>query len=91
MLDKIAAGLLTKDQLDRCASALERIAQALEQHLPPIIAEELPKLQEADYRPASDMATLIEESYRLIEQKEGPFDEEKAARVRAFLLSQFNL
>ena len=91
MFKQLAEGILLKDHLDRCASALERIATALEQHLPPVIAEEFPKLEARDYKPASDSATLIEDAYRIIEQKEGPMDAEKEARVRAFLKSQFNL
>lgn len=87
----IMQALGTKDALDRCAAALERVAAALEQHLPPVQPEEVPKLQESDYQPASDASSFAEEAYRLIEQKEGPFDSEKEARVRAFIRSQYNL
>ena len=80
-----------KDGLDRCATALERIAAALEQHLPPVQPEEVPKLQEEDYKPASDKASFEEQTYKIIEEAEGPFDAEKEQRVRAFIRSQYNL
>lgn len=87
----IMQALGTRDALDRCAAALERVAAALEQHLPPIQPEEVPKLQEADYKPASDHSTFIEQTYKIIEEAEGPFDAEKEQRVRAFIKSQYNL
>lgn len=91
MLKQIVQGVALKDSVDRCADALERIAQALWQHLPPVTAEEVPKLDENDYKPASDRGSYEQEVFKLIELKEGPMDAEKEARVRAFIRSQYNL
>jgi hypothetical protein len=91
MWKQIRDGMLTKDALDRCAAALERVAAALEQHLPPVQPEEVPKLEENDYHPASDADSFVQQAYKVIEEAEGPFDQEKEARVRAFIRSQYNL
>jgi len=51
----------------------------------------VPKLEENDYKPASDRGSYEQEVFKLIELKEGPMDAEKEARVRAFIRSQYNL
>jgi hypothetical protein len=91
MFKEIVQGVVLKDSIDRCATALERIAAALEQHLPPVPAEELPRLEAADYRPANNTDSLVQQIYKEIELAEGPMDAEKEARVRAFIRSQYNL
>lgn len=91
MIKEIVQGVALKDSVDRCADALERIAEALWQHLPPVQPEEVPMLRGQDYKPASDTDSFEQEVFKLIELKEGPMDTEKEARVRAFIRSQYNL
>jgi hypothetical protein len=91
MLKEIVGVVALKDGVDRMAAALERIAAALEQHLPPVPPEELPRLEEEDYRPANNTDSLVQQIYKEIELAEGPMDAEKEARVRAFIRSQYNL
>lgn len=91
MFKQIVQGVALKDSIDRCADALEKIATALWQHLPPVTAEEMPKLEANDYQPATDRGSYEQEVFKLIELKEGPMDAEKEARVRAFIRSQYNL
>lgn len=91
MFKKLVEGVVLKDSLDRIATAMERVATALEQHLPPVEPEEVKKLEESDYRPASDIHSYEQQIFDLIAEREGPMDAAKEQRVREFIRSQYNL
>lgn len=80
------------EAIDRAVFALERIADALDRAVPPIPIEELAehKLEERDYKPASNSSSYEQEIFDLIAQQEPEMNAEKEDRIRQFIKEQLD-